>query len=312
MSGCKVRLFGKFTIERDERPLCSMDALKVQELFCYLLLFRNRPHPREQLAETLWGNQTPEKSRKQLRQILWRLQTTFREGESVSQPQELLIDNHWIQFQMPPDFWLDVAEFEKSYNLISSKKAQEISPADFTMMQTAAAEYRGDLLDGWYQEWCAFERERFQVMHLMLLDKIVQFCELHRNYETGLAYGMKILHHDYAYERAHRQLMRLYFMTGNRTQALHQYQRCVAALRDQLGVEPSESTKRLYEQIRDETYAPPGGALEHTLYRKEEGANPALENMLCHIEEALATMNILKHQIHEEIAALGGDWSVQN
>ena len=102
------------------------------------------------------------------------------------------------------------------------------------------------------------------MMNLMLLDKLVQYCEIHQKYDAGLAYGWQILRHDHAYERAHRQLMRLYALSGDRTQALHQYQRCVNALQVELGVEPSARTRQLYDQIQADTFVAP-------LFAREKG-----------------------------------------
>jgi len=141
---------------------------------------------------------------------------------------------------------------------------------------------------------------------LMLLDKLVQYCELHQKYEVGLTYGMEILRHDRAYERTHRQLMRLYFMSGNRTQALHQYKYCVMALRDELGVEPSEKTKQLYEQIRRDTFKPSLIIRKEVVSKKKIRAAPALQNVLNRLEKVSKTLNRLEHQIQEEIVALGG------
>ena len=224
MSDFKATLFGKFNIEQVGQRVKGTQAPKVQELLSYLLLFRKHPQPRELLSEILWGNQPSAKSRKYLRQTLWRLQSALKMNERSSET-ELLIDNDWIQLTLPANFWLDIAEFEKIFDLVKGKKAQELGVLDLKFLEYAAEVYKGDLLEGWYQEWCIFERERFQTMHLMLLDKLVQFCELHQKYEAGLIYAIEILRQDHAYERTHRQLMRLYFMSGNRTQALHQYTR---------------------------------------------------------------------------------------
>lgn len=87
-------------------------------------------------------------------------------------------------------------------------------------------------------------------MYLVMLDKLMEFCEAQQQYETGLAYGSRILRHDPARERTHRRLMRLHCMSGDRTSALRQYQHCVVALEEELGVRPARPTEALYEQIR--------------------------------------------------------------
>ncbi|MBN1814367.1 MAG: bacterial transcriptional activator domain-containing protein [Anaerolineae bacterium] len=110
--------------------------------------------------------------------------------------------------------------------------------------------YQGDLLEGCYQDWCIYERERFQHMYLAMLDKLMDHCQARQDYEAGLSYGRRILRYDCARERTHRRLMRLYYLAGDRTAALRHYERCVAALEKDLGVKPTRSTEALYEQIR--------------------------------------------------------------
>ena len=123
----------------------------------------------------------------------------------------------------------------------------------------AADIYQGDLLEGWYQDWCLFERERLQNMHLTMLEKLLNSCEARGEYELGLNYGVRVLRYDHARERTHRRMMRLYYLAGERTAALRQYERCVEALRKDLGVEPTSNTKALYRQIREDRLQPVQG-----------------------------------------------------
>lgn len=305
MLGLKATLFGKFSIRRDGLDLQGMGARKAQELFSYLLIFRNHIQARELLSEILWGEQYPANSRKYLRQALWRIQSALKLNGDCSEV-EFLINNYWIQIKISNDFWLDVAEFEKVFDLVKGKTAPELNSRHLKLLEYAAALYKGHLLEGCYQDWCIFERERFQTMHLLLLDKLVQYCELHNVYDTGLAYGLEVLRHDPAYERTHRQLMRLYVMSGNRAQALHQYERCVLALRDELGVEPSERTKQLYEQIRFDRFKPTLyeiSAEKHPIAKTKVRITPALRDALHQLEEVSGTLSRLEHRIENELTA---------
>lgn len=47
----------------------------------------------------------------------------------------------------------------------------------------------------------------------------------------------------------HRELMRVYADSGERALALRQYGTCRRLLRDRLGIEPSDETRRLHAQI---------------------------------------------------------------
>jgi DNA-binding SARP family transcriptional activator len=302
MTDIKVSLFGKFNINYGERTEYKIKARKVQELLVYLLIFRNHPQPRESLCELLWADLPAAKSRKYLRQTLWHIQSVFAQFKNQS-GLEFSIDNDWVQLNLPAGFWLDTIEFEKTFDLINQKQIRQLSEEDFQAMQSTSALYRGDFLEGWYQDWCIFERERFQSMYLMLLDKLVQYCEIHRNYEVGLKYAWQILRFDQAYERAHRQMMRLYFLSGNRTQALHQYDRCVAALEGELGVEPSEQTKLLYAQIRSDTFKPSDYAMQIPITGYDK-TNQTHHDVLERIEQFAVILRNIDAQIHQELAAL--------
>src|ERR1700675_5041594 len=90
-------------------------------------------------------------------------------------------------------------------------------------------------------------------MSLAMRSKLMSYCESHDQYENGLQHGARILACDRAREHTHWRLMRLQYLAGNRTGALRQYERCVAALREELGVKPAKRTTELYEQIRDDS-----------------------------------------------------------
>ncbi len=116
--------------------------------------------------------------------------------------------------------------------------------------------YRGGLQESWYHDWYLYERERLQHLYLILLDKLMDYCEARGEFEAGLVYGALILRCERARERTHRRLMRLFYASGDRTAALRQYERCVAALKEELGVEPAKRTVALVEQIRADQLQP--------------------------------------------------------
>jgi DNA-binding SARP family transcriptional activator len=250
MSGLNIHLFGKFTVKSDTQVLPDFNPCKVQELFSYLLVHRNRPHSRETLAGVLWGDSTTEKSRKYLRQTLWLLHTAIEnQHRSDIACMPLRVDHDWVQFDTSPTIWLDVALLEDAFTLVEGVAGHDIKPAQAASLQLAVDLYRGDLLEGWYQDWCLYERELLQNKYLMILDKLLGYCVSHHEYEAGQRYGAQILRHDRAHERTHRMLMRLQHMSGDRTGALRQYERCVSALREELDVDPDELTRDLYGEI---------------------------------------------------------------
>jgi DNA-binding SARP family transcriptional activator len=250
MSKLRITLFGKFSVWQANQKLDIIEARKLQEMLSYLLLFRDHSHPRESLAELFWGDNSSTQSKKYLRQALWQLQSIFNPFFERETKPLLITEFDWIRIDSKADLWLDVAEFEQAYALVKGKLGRQFNPQDFEILENAVGLYQGDLLEGCYQDWCLFERERLQNTYLEMLDKLMDYCEDHREYENGLVYGTLILRLDRARERTHRRLMRLYHLEGNRTEALRQYERCKVALQEELGVAPSNRTKELLEQIR--------------------------------------------------------------
>jgi DNA-binding SARP family transcriptional activator len=251
MSKVRFQLFGKFSVERDSQILKGFANNKEQELLSYLLIHRDRSHPRETLASVLWGETSTEKSKKYLRQALWHMQAALEVRESTA-PHLLAVEHNWVQLNLQSDIWVDVAIFEQAFTSTQGLSGSQLDAEGAALLKEAVDLYKGELLDGWYQDWCLFERERLQNMYLCMLDKLMSYSEAHSEYEAGQRYGSAILRYDRAHERTYRQLMHLQHMAGDRTGALRQYRRCVAALDDELGVKPDRRTTALYEHIRND------------------------------------------------------------
>lgn len=299
MPGLRIRLFGRFSALRNGQVMAGLNARKVQELFCYLLLYRQRPHPRETLADLLWSS-AARSAKKYLRQALWQLQSTLEDDSRASGDRVLLIEADWIQINPDAELWLDVAELERAFSLVEGCPGSRLEAQKVRQLHAAADLYTGDLLEACYHDWCLFERERLQNLYLALLDKLMDYCESHREYEAGLGYGMRILRIDRARERTHRRRMRLYWMAGDRTAALRQYERCRAALEEELGVEPAAVTTALCRQIRSGRFGGPeadagAGSQDSTeVIRGLERLQCALQQLLGQVQHEIRTMERLR------------------
>jgi DNA-binding SARP family transcriptional activator len=302
MSTLSIQLFGKFCVRRNEQVSEGFDARKVQELFCYLLLHRDHSLPRETLASLLWPDTTTVQSKKNLRQALWQLQSALGSQTEAMNERILLVEPEWVQLNSEANIWLDVAVFEQTYNLVQRVPGQELDSQAAQKLQDAVQLYQGPLLEGWYQDWCLLERERLQSMYLAMLDKLMGYYEVYHDYETSVLYGMRIMCYDRGRERTHQQLMRLYYLLGDRAEALRQYERCAAALEEELGINPSKSTLALYRQIQaDQLDEPEPMLVPNETHTSLEVSTVPLLDVLGHLrclEESLAD---LQNQVQQSI-----------
>jgi len=293
MPDLQIHLFGKFSVRQDDRPAPGFDAYKEQELLSYLLLHRNRPHSRETLAGLMWGDASVEKSKKYLRQALWHIQAALeaRPGGGAV----LTVEHDWVQLNAGVALWLDVELFERTFALVQDRRGADLDAERLGALQAAVQVYRGDLLEGWYQDWCLYERERLQNIYLVMLDKLMCFCEAQGKFELGIHYGSLVLALARAHERTHRQLMTFQYLSGDRTAALRQFERCAAALEEELGVRPDKRTAALYHKIRADQGDTSSPALS--------SGSASLADVLGHLQQIPSILADLQKRSQKEISS---------
>lgn len=287
MSKLEISLFGRFHVQCARQDVEGFESYRVQQLLCYLLLYRLRPHPREALADLLWSDSQTDQPNRCLRKTLWQLRNALLSETIPCAAELILVDPGWICVNPEVQFWLDVAEFERAYARARRTPGRELNAQDIKVLQGAADLYRGGLQESWYQDWYLYEQERFRHMYLVILDKLVDYFQAHQAYEEGIAYGERILRCDRASERTHRRLMQLYALAGNRTEALRQYERCRCALDEELGVQPATSTVKLHRRIQQDQFGRSEPAIRSAC---SATCAPLLKTLECmrHLESILA------------------------
>jgi DNA-binding SARP family transcriptional activator len=293
MSALRFQLFGKLLIQKDAQALIGLEARKEQELLCYLLVHPDRPHPREMLANLLWSDTSTEKSRKYLRQALWHLHSMLKPARAV-ETEVLSAEHDWVQLNLNSDCFIDVTAFERAF---AATQGKSLDQNGAQLLKNAVELYKGDLLDGWYHDWCLFERERLQNLYLTMLDKLMTDSMEHQEYETGFTYGSTILRYDRASERTYRQLMLMKYSAGDRTGALRLYDRCVAALAEELAVKPEARTTAIYEKIRT-------GSIDNSETMAQIPHDASLTEVLGRLKRLQLVLTAVQKRVQRDIAAV--------
>ena len=122
-------------------------------------------------------------------------------------------------------------------------------PAHVSALQQAVALYRGDFLDGFYDDWVLSERYRLESLYCDALAGLMAAREALGEHEAVLAVALRLLEQDSLREDAHRAAMRAYCRLGQRQAALAQYGRCQQMLQAELGIEPMAETLALRRAI---------------------------------------------------------------
>jgi predicted ATPase/DNA-binding SARP family transcriptional activator len=244
-------LFGGLQVRRDGRPVTHFRSDKAQALLAFLAVESARAHRRDALAEMLWGEMPTADALRNLRQTFMRLRRALDDADDSSFFQ---ITPQSLQFPITPRVVLDVAEFQKLLDEISSP----LDDASVERVTRAVELYRGDFLAGFFvadspsfDEWVARQRERLHQQCLDALAVLSAHLETRGEYARAAQFARRQVELEPWREAAHRQLMRALALDGQRTAALAQYETCKQLLDVELGLAPEVETEALAERIRD-------------------------------------------------------------
>ncbi len=230
----EIRLLGAFSIRSGKKsiPLPSRSA---QSLFAYLILNAGTAYRREKLAGQLWPDSTEESARDYLRHALWRIRKALR---SASLGTCLQADDLTVAIVASADYRLDTAVLAR---------AGECTSAD-ELMETLSS-YGGELLPGFYDDWVILEREHLQALFEREMGRLLGLLQETGRWQDMLQWAEKWIALGQRPEPAYRALMSAHAANGDMSRVAAAYERCVKTLRE-FGVEPSEQTKSLYDDIK--------------------------------------------------------------
>ncbi len=239
MTSLELRLLGRFEARREGGPAIEFPTKKAQLLLAFLALNPGEAQPREKLASLLWSDRADEQARASLRADL----SALRKALGDVEPSLLLADRETVSLDASA-VEVDAVEFERLVAVGMPEALEE-----------ACALYRGELLKGEsirdppFEEWLIYERERLHSLALQAFERALAFEQEAGDLEKAIQTGEQLLKLNPAHEKTHRTLMHLYADQGRRAAALEQYQRCRAALKRELEVEPGPKTEQLYRAI---------------------------------------------------------------
>lgn len=245
MSKLTITLLGTPEFQLDDKPIPKLNSRKAKALLIYLAL-TGQSQSREKLAGLLWGDFPEEKARTNLRGELRRLRTCV--GEHI------VTTRYEAAFDNTSEHMLDVVQF------LALTKQPAPTVSDW---ETAVSLYKGPFLDGFYlpdapefDQWAASLREQYRRNLIQTRYNLAIYYTNQHQYATALTHAQELLHVEPWYEEAHRQIMLLLALDGQRAAALDQYQLCKRILDEEFGVPPSSATEELFHQIESDAILP--------------------------------------------------------
>lgn len=207
-----------------------------QRLLAFLAL-RDRPVQRLHVAGSLWPDSTDLRAAACLRSALWRVGTICGDAVEVSPG----------SIQLGGGVSVDVREL---VSIVDHARTGH-PPNDAAAL---LHDLELELLPDWYDEWVTLWQERWRQVRLHGLELVAGVLARSGSFGLAVDAGLAAVHADPLRESAHRVLIEIHALEGNRSEALRQFRSYEAVMREQLDLAPAPSMLALIDRV---TGAPP-------------------------------------------------------
>jgi LuxR family transcriptional regulator, maltose regulon positive regulatory protein len=239
----KIYWLGQPHIERDGRSV-RLDTRKTTALLAYLTL-HDQPVSRERLAALFWPEFDQQRAPANLRHSLATLRSALP-GEWLSAERDR------VGVRLSDRLWVDVRRVRELISEVKSHAhgADEDCPECNAFLQEAAAEYKGEFLEGFtlpdcpeFDDWQVAERESIRSELGWALERLALAQAATSHWEQALKAARRWVSLDRLHEPAQALLIRILALSGQRSAAIRHYEAFATLLGNQLGAQPDPRTR---------------------------------------------------------------------
>ncbi len=238
-----IYALGRSLVKLDGKTVTSpswANQKRARELFFFLISNPKKSLTKEEVGVTLWPDSSTEQLRLQFRNTVYYIRYAL--GQDVINNNE-----RRYAFNGDMDYSYDVQEFEQKLTLAESA---ETPTQKIELLKESLELYRGEFFPEGEGIWVMTERQRLSQICEHSRLTLAQLLLEKGDPKSALIHCQSILAENHCMESAHRMAMQAYAAVGNRSGIMNQYEQCKQYLQDELGLEPSEETEKLYQLLR--------------------------------------------------------------
>lgn len=224
---CEVHLLGGFRVIVDGRPIDgdSWRSRRAADLVKILALQHQYRLHREQVMDALWPDLSAGAAAANLRKAMHYARRALGAEDALTGDGAML--SLWPHARVEVDAEALLRESELALSKSSSKASAAV-----------LKRFSFELLPGdRYEHWTEEARSKLRVLNVSLLKQAGEW--------------QQVIDQDPTDEEAHRALMHKHLDSGNRREAIRQFELLRDALREHIGVGPDPFTVDLYEKVLD-------------------------------------------------------------
>jgi DNA-binding SARP family transcriptional activator/pimeloyl-ACP methyl ester carboxylesterase len=230
------RLLGPLEVLREHAPV-RIAAGKQRALLAILLLNANRTVSREQLIDSLWGENVPESAQKMVQIQVSQLRKALPEPRLHTRQPGYVLEVREEE--------LDVARFERAVTDARRALAQGDPENATERLGPALALWRGPALAEFSEPFARHEGARLEELRLAAVELHIE-AELALGHQRDVVGELETLIAQHPLrERLRSQHMLALYRSGRHAEALASYQTFRRTIAEELGIEPSASLREL-------------------------------------------------------------------
>ncbi|MCD6355828.1 MAG: tetratricopeptide repeat protein [Anaerolineaceae bacterium] len=238
-----IRAFGTAEVTANNHILTISDwkTQTSRDLF-FLFLANPEGMTKEEVGIILWPDSSPSELKLRFKNAVYRMRHAI--GSEV-----VIFQDGYYLFNRAVDYEYDVQNF---ISAIKRANEENLDSQKIEAYRAAIDLYKGAYLPQLDETWITADREKYLGMYTKAAEELAFLYMSHKEFEASLDISHTALKFAPFYEPLHRICMQVYAALGNKSGISRQYNKCRNNIMNEIGVEPSNQTTKLYKALIQE------------------------------------------------------------
>jgi len=246
-----IKMLGPVEIFRDLAKPFAADAWTTRrgrDILCFIASRRHRRSPKDTIIDVFWRDSDLKAVEKNFHPTMSHIRKALNSNQPLKQNFLLYRDG---DYQLNPEFsyCLDTEDFDRLITDGEAARRERKFDRCIDSYEQAVAIYRGEFMQGTYDEWVEEQRSYYREQYLRMLESLAAVAEKKEEWSRSLDLAQRILHADPFREDIHCLVMRAQAALGNRVAVKEQYETLRKILQKELGVEPAMQTQKTFRDL---------------------------------------------------------------
>lgn len=234
--------FGRFEwiVDAQTGAAVKWRRSKERELMAYLLHNRNQLVPKEKIIDDLWGAAKPEQAANFLHTCVYSIRKMMNSFELANM---LEYRNNGYRLETGK-LWCDADEFKRV--IVSD---MEIHSGNIGQVEAIAKLYKGNYMEEDGFLWAREKEEEWRDAYIALMKRMADYYISVNKHKAAADCLRSALQRNPFPDDLNEKLLTVYARMGERQSMIRHYEQFAELLKNELDIEPMESTVRLFQRL---------------------------------------------------------------